>query len=179
MVMDKKREKNARERFEHELRKNKFADPGVNSFILVLDRLKPDFNIGKLFRAADAFGCREIFLIGVDFFDPSTARGSVRHVPARFFKDFSEVHPILRERGYDIFIMEPENGEYLQHTKFQEKTAFVLGHEEFGISFRAEDYEGVKSLKIAQFGKVQSLNVSVAGAVVMYEYLRQRVLDVP
>ncbi|HFQ90627.1 MAG TPA: hypothetical protein ENK27_11190, partial [Desulfobulbus sp.] len=41
------------------------ARPGIHSCILVLDGLKPDFNIGKIFRSADAFGAREIHLVNV------------------------------------------------------------------------------------------------------------------
>ena len=66
-------------RFEQARRRNlASAGPGLHECILVLDGLKPDFNIGKIFRSADAFGAREIHLIGVRSFDPEPAKGSVR-----------------------------------------------------------------------------------------------------
>ena len=49
----------------------------------------------------------------------------------------------------------------------------MLGHEEFGFSFNRQDYPDLRSLAIPQTGSVQSLNVSVAASVVMYEYARQ------
>jgi tRNA G18 (ribose-2'-O)-methylase SpoU len=54
------------------------------------------------------------------------------------------------------------------------KSAFILGHEEFGCSFVPDDYPQMQTLTIPQFGSVQSLNVSIAASVVMYEYVRQR-----
>ena len=54
------------------------------------------------------------------------------------------------------------------------KSAFIFGHEEFGCSFEPDDYPQMQTLTIPQFGSVQSLNVSIAASVVMYEYARQR-----
>jgi tRNA G18 (ribose-2'-O)-methylase SpoU len=48
-----------------------------------------------------------------------------------------------------------------------------LGHEERGISAGIAAYPDIQSLSIPQFGKVQSLNVSIAASIVMWEYLRQ------
>ena len=54
-----------------------------------------------------------------------------------------------------------------------EKSAFIFGHEEFGISFNKHDYKDIGALQIPQCGRSQSLNVSVAASIVMYEYIRQ------
>jgi tRNA G18 (ribose-2'-O)-methylase SpoU len=54
------------------------------------------------------------------------------------------------------------------------KTAFVLGHEEWGHSFKQDDYPDITSVAIPQFGQVESLNVSIAASIVMYEYVRQQ-----
>ncbi len=152
---------------------NKLADPGVHHCVMVLDHLKPDFNVGKIFRSADAFGAREIWLVGVPLFSPGSAMGSFRHVPARFFENFEECHKELSSLGYTTFVFEPEGGSLLFDAKFPVKSAFVLGHEEFGMSFNKADYPGLRVLTVPQYGKVQSLNVSVAASIAMYEYVRQ------
>jgi tRNA G18 (ribose-2'-O)-methylase SpoU len=54
-----------------------------------------------------------------------------------------------------------------------EKSAFVFGHEEFGISFEPDLFPEVKRLTIPQYGRCQSLNVSVAASIILYEYTRQ------
>lgn len=149
------------------------AQAGAFDFVLVLDGLKPDFNVGKIFRTADALGCREVHLVNVPFFNPVTARGSFKHVPAKFHNTFSSVYGKLSEQGYTFFTLEPDQHQTLFKVEFPRKAAFVFGHEEFGLSFKKDDYLNVEGLSIPQFGKVQSLNVSVAAAIVMSEYVRQ------
>lgn len=62
-----------------------------------------------------------------------------------------------------------------QLTTFElaKKSAFVLGHEEWGHSFNLDDYPEASSVAIPQYGQVESLNVAVAASIVMYEYVRQ------
>ena len=69
--------------------------------------------------------------------------------------------------------MEPAQGSPLPATPLPGKSAFIFGHEEFGISFEKNDYKGIEVLQIPQYGMSQSLNVSVAASIVMYEYIRQ------
>ena len=160
-------------RFEKQKRANLLAECGVHQMIIVLDHLKPAFNIGKIFRSADAFGAYEVHVIGTRFFDPSPAKGSFKYVPARFHDDFESCYTQLRRRHYAMYTLEPADGEKLSNVKLPAKSAFIFGNEEFGISFSKEDFKELKSLKIPQFGRVQSINVSVAASIVMYEYIRQ------
>jgi len=160
-------------RYEKHRRRNKLAKAGVYEFVIILDNLKQSFNIGKIFRSADAMGAAAVHLIGTDFFDPSPAKGSFKWVPAVFHDDFSSCYKELHESGYELFSLEPEEGTSLHQTRLPNKSAFVFGHEEFGLSFEKDDYPDLKQLSIPQFGKVQSLNVSIAASIVMYEYVRQ------
>lgn len=163
----------ALQRFKKHYRKNRLSKAGPHRFIIVLDHLKPAFNIGKIFRSADAFGAKEVHLVGIDFFDPAPAMGSFKWVPAIFHQNFEECREEIKKRGYSIFIMEPSSTDSLLNAKIPKKSAFVFGNEELGFSFDPKDYPDIHSIKIPQFGKVQSLNVSVAASVVMYEYVRQ------
>jgi tRNA G18 (ribose-2'-O)-methylase SpoU len=169
----KKRDKHAKKEFAQEKIRNTLAKKGCHDFITVLDHLKPDFNVGKIFRTADALGCAEVQLVGIPFFHPGTAKGSFRHVPARFFEKFSESYDNLKSRGYEIFVFEPRGGIPMYDVSFSSKSAFVMGHEQFGLSFKPEDYPDIKKLTIPQYGKVESLNVSIAASMAMYEYVRQ------
>jgi tRNA G18 (ribose-2'-O)-methylase SpoU len=170
--MEKQR-KNARRRFERQRRINSQAPEGPHRYIVIIDHLKPTFNIGKIFRSADAFGAGEIHLVGVDFFDPSPSMGSFKWVPAQFHKDFDECYRVISKRGYRIFALDAGGEKKLPGIQLPRKSAFVFGHEEFGFSFDPGDYPLIERLQIPQLGKVHSLNVSVAASVVMYEYLRQ------
>ena len=161
-------------RYEQARRKNLVsARPGPHEYILVLDGLKPDFNIGKIFRTADAFGAREIHLVGVEAFNPEPAKGSVRWVTFYHHDDFSSCYRGLAEKGYIFTVLEPGCSKLLGSCSLTKKSAFVMGHEEFGISFNRSDYPDIEAVSIPQWGHVQSLNVSVAASIVMYEYVRQ------
>ncbi|WP_339138023.1 MAG: TrmH family RNA methyltransferase [Candidatus Electrothrix sp. GW3-4] len=161
-------------RYEQARRRNLVsAKPGLHEYILVLDGLKPDFNIGKIFRAADAFGAREIHLVGVQAFNPDPAKGSVRWVKFYHHNDFSSCYKKLTEKGYVFMVFEPGCSKLLGSCSLEKKSAFVMGHEEFGISFDRSDYPDIEAISIPQWGHVQSLNVSVAASIVMYEYVRQ------
>jgi tRNA G18 (ribose-2'-O)-methylase SpoU len=149
------------------------AKRGVHDFVLVLDGLKPDYNVGKAFRSADAFGAREIHLVNVPFFNVFPSRGSFKHVPAKFHSNFQEVYNLLSPQGYTFVTLEPSETTTLFEARFPQKVAFVFGHEEYGLSFKREDFPGVQGVSIPQYGKVQSLNVSVAASLVMFEYVRQ------
>lgn len=159
--------------YEKERRKNLLAAAGEHDFVLVLDGLKPSFNIGKIFRSGDAFGVREVHLININYFEVKAAKGSFRHVPAVYHENFATCHAMLSSQGYDFFALMPDAAASLQQTVFPVKAAFILGNEETGISFDPKDFAGVHNLKIQQFGQVESLNVSIAASIVMYEYARQ------
>lgn len=161
-------------RYNKERQRNVLATPGEYEFVLVLDQLKPGFNVGKTFRSAEAFGAAAVHLINIAPFDPAPAKGSFRKVPATFHETFAVCHKELKGQGYSFFLLNPEGATSLCATKLPRKSAFILGHEEFGFSFDPEGYSEMQRLTIPQFGSVQSLNVSIAASVVMYEYVRQR-----
>lgn len=164
----------AQKRYAKERTRNKLATPGEFDFILVLDNLKAGFNVPKLFRSAEAFGAHEVYLINIGFFDPAPAKGSFRKVPAKFFHDFDSCYQELNRHGYVIFALDFDTDAIISDMQFPEKSAFVLGNEERGISIDLSNYPDIQKIKIPQHGEVQSLNVSVAGSIVMYEYTRSR-----
>ena len=149
------------------------AKPGVHDFILVLDHMKAGFNVAKIFRSAEAFGASEIHLINIGPFDPSPGKGAFKKVPARFFDSFEQSYQDLVSRGYRVLMLQGGCSRLLTEVTLAEKSAFVLGHEEWGHSFSMDDYPEVECLAIPQYGQVESLNVAVAASIVMYEYIRQ------
>jgi len=149
------------------------AQPGPLGLTIVLDHLKPDFNVGKIFRSADAFGVREVLLVGVPWFDPATAVGSFKHVQARFYTAFAQAYAALTAEGVAVYNLEVDAEATLPGTELPERCALVLGNEGVGQSFRREDFPGVGALRIPQWGRAQSLNVSIAAALGMYEYCRR------
>lgn len=168
-LTNKKKEQLAFKKFQKELRQNSLAKPGPSELILVLDHLKSDFNIGKIYRSAYAFGVKEIILVGIESFDPYPSKGCFKKVPSRFFNQSNEAISYLNENDYELFVLDVHTDKYLRDVKFPSKSAIVIGHEEFGPN---EAFAGqvATSLKIKQFGGVESLNVSNAVSIAMYAY---------
>lgn len=159
-------------RYRKDRQRNILAEPGPLDFVIVLDQLKAAFNVPKIFRSAEAFGAAEIQLVNIGVFDPGPAKGSFRKVPAKFPETFAESYDDLIGRGYTIFLLEADGEENLGEIELPQKSAFVFGHEEFGPSFDRIDFSEIRTLKIPQHGKVESLNVSNAASIVMFEYAR-------
>lgn len=164
------RKKQAELRYEKHRRRNMLAEHGVHQFVMVLDNLKAGFNVAKIFRSAQAFGAHSVHLINIGPFDPSPAKGAFKYVPARFYDDFDACYRALKADGYKFFTLEPTNSTPLNKAALPAKSAFIMGNEELGISFSVEDYPDVHRLAIEQYGHVESLNVSIAASIVMYQY---------
>lgn len=176
----------AKQRYDKQRQRNVAAVHGVHEFVVVLDSLKGGFNVPKIFRSAEAFGAHSVHLINVDWFDPAPAKGSFRKVPALFHEKFGSCYNALLEQGYTLYMLAAESdGNEPESTASSNsydvvlpaKSAFILGHEAKGHSFDVVDYPLVKKLSIPHFGSVESLNVSIAASIVMYEYVRQHNVD--
>lgn len=164
--------------FQQEMFLNKTeATFGPHEVIIVLDHLKDDFNIGKIFRSGEILGVQQIFIVGTKFFDCIPAKGTVRKLKCEFFPDFKTCYEKLKSLGFSMQALDVKGESFLGKIDLSKKTAFIMGHEEFGLSFNPQDFEGIQLLKIKQFGKTQSLNVSVAASLVMHEYNRQHHLE--
>lgn len=161
--------------FERQRLLNKMMSrPGPFPYVLILDHLKVDFNIGKIIRSAEAFGAQAIDVVGTTFFDPMPAKGCAKRVPWTMKKTFHEAYVERKEQGFIFYAFDPEATVSLHEEKFPDQSAFILGHEGFGFSFKKEHYPEIRWIKIPQIGFVESLNVSVAASIVMYEFVRSR-----
>lgn len=153
--------------------------PGPFPYVLILDHLKVDFNIGKIIRSAEAFGAQAVEVVGTPFFDPTPAKGCMKRVPWSMRTTFYETYQIYKNQGYTFYAFDSEAPSAIHEVSYPDKSVFILGHEGFGFSFKKEDYPEIKWIKIPQFGMVESLNVSVAASIVMYEFTRSRGFSPP
>lgn len=173
----KETRKLSEKRYEKHRRHNLlYAEPGSNDFVIVLDHLKPQFNIGKIYRSAEAFGARAVHLVGTKYFDTKAAKGSFKWVPTELHATFESCYNKLIDDDYDFYVLDPAAKKTLSTIVFPRRSAFIFGHEEFGFSFDRTVYNRIRSVKIQQVGRVDSLNVSVAASIAMYEYCRQHAL---
>ena len=162
-------------KFKKELERSKNAQYGKFDYITVLDNVKGEYNTPRIVRTVNILGGREIFVSGIKYFNPYPSVGGFRHTKLSFFEKIEDCILKLKELDYDIFALLPPkyNGSSIYKNNFKAKSAFIAGHEQFGLSFNISDYDFIKPIYIPQFGKVESLNVSVAVSIVASEYVRQ------
>jgi tRNA G18 (ribose-2'-O)-methylase SpoU len=163
----------AKRQFFKDMILSRHAPPGPFPLVVILDHLKPTYNVGKIIRTANGLGAREVHLIAMPLFHPGPSRGALRHTRTRSFETFAESYAALTEEGYTLYAMVPGAKRVLGDFAYPEKTAIIIGHEEFGIQFSLEDFPKVQTMAIMQMGAIQSLNASVAMAVASFEYMRQ------
>jgi TrmH family RNA methyltransferase len=151
--------------------------------VVVLDRLQDPGNLGTLIRTADAVGAAAIILIEpcVDPFDPKTVRGSMGslfNVPVISTKDVTDLFAWLKSRGLRSVGADPHLGEMWGEGLWRGGVALVLGNEARGLSGDvAVQVNAWARLPIV--GQAESLNVAVAGGVLMYAWLRENQRSMP
>lgn len=160
-----------------ESKSHSFADVRAkgNLFILVLENLEKPGNFGALARSADGVGVDAIVVLDpkADLFNPNAIRASVgglfsQPLVACSHEEFFE---FCQNKNIKIVAASPFAKNYHYQADLKRSLALVLGSEAFGLS---GEWKNAESVKIPMLGVSDSLNVSVAGAVIMYEVLRQR-----
>ena len=148
------------------------------SLVLVVDRLQDPGNLGALIRTADAVDAAAVALVEpcVDPFDPKTVRGSmgsIFHVPLVRSVDGPALLAGLRAGGLRVVGTDAQIGVDWGAGLWQRGVALILGNEARGISPDLRPLvDAWARLPIA--GRAESLNVAVAGGVLMYAWLRER-----
>ena len=143
--------------------------------VVVLDRLRDPGNIGTLIRAADAAGASAVIslLPAAGAFDPKAVRssmGSLFNVPIVVSESVGPVFASLHGAGLRSVAADPYEGVLWGRGLWEGGVGLVLGNEAQGLS---EDVrEQVQEwARLPLVGKAESLNVSIAGGVLMYAWL--------
>ena len=151
----------------------------VHPIAIVLDNVRSAFNVGSLFRTGETAGIAEVVTVGICPHPPhpklrKTAMSAVDTVPTRHFSDIVSALSTLREEGYQIVAMETTSRsvDYAKAGNFGPKVALVLGNEVTGVDTRAMEMADT-IVEIPTFGIKNSLCVSSAGPIVLFEVLRQ------
>lgn len=150
--------------------------PGA-SWIMVIEGVEKPGNLGAVFRSADASGCGGILVCdpAADLFHPNVLRsslGCVFTVPAAV-ADTADAIAWLQAEDYTVFTTYMDRPGRWLDAGLQGKVAVALGTEASGLS---DIWTGLNSdnLRIPMHGIIDSLNVSNAAAIIMYEIYRQQ-----
>lgn len=148
-----------------------------NSLVLAIDGLEKPGNIGALLRSADAVNVNAVFVSGsgTDLYNPNVIRASMGSLFSRptLAVETNELISFLRSNHFKIIAATPHTHHLYWHEDFTKSTAIVLGTEHEGLSKEWLE-AAISQVKIPMSGLADSLNVATAGALLLYEALRQR-----
>ena len=144
---------------------------------VLLEHVEKPHNLSAILRSCDAVGALEAHAVSFDgrprTFN-STAQGSQKWVPLHDHPDTETAIRQLKAKGFRLHGTHlGVNAKDYRECDFTGPTAFVLGAEKWGLTDQARDLMD-EALFIPMRGMVQSLNVSVATATLLFEALRQR-----
>jgi 23S rRNA (guanosine2251-2'-O)-methyltransferase len=185
----------------HRLSVNQFRQSEKMPIVVVLDNIRSMHNVGSVFRTADAFLVRGIYLCGYTPQPPhrdihKTALGATETVEWKYFATTASAVVALREAGYTVFAVEQTEGS-VPLQEVCSRSAVLAGTQGAGVSGAAgkesgagqgplavvfgNEVEGVGAealaicdgaIEIPQWGMKHSLNISVAAGIVLWELVR-------
>ena len=151
---------------------------GEDPLLLLLDGIEDPQNLGALLRTADAAGVHGILLprrhsVPLTETVARVSAGALEYVPVARIGNIAQTMRALKEQGFWIAGADMAGGETYDHANLTGALVLVIGSEGRGMSRLTRDLCDF-IVRLPMRGKINSLNASVAGAILMYEALRQR-----
>ena len=148
-----------------------------NQLILVAEAPEKPGNIGAILRTADAANVDAVIIANpkTDLYNPNIIRSSVGCVFTNTIAlgNTSEIIKFLKNKNISIYSAILQESEVYYTCNFKESTAIVVGTESTGLSSQWRD-ESKKNIHIPMQGEIDSMNVSVAAGILLFEVKKQR-----
>lgn len=164
----------------------KFSSSSALPICLMLFNLNGDMNIGMSIRTAVIFGCSDVFIIGRRKYDRRSEVGAKNYIQLHRYPELSptffddnKLCPVFLEQGgtpLEDFSFKPY---FPGKLKEGYKLCIVVGSESFGLPLPLLKSYNAPILTISQYGVMRSLNVAIAGSIILYEYSKQWRASVP
>ena len=155
---------------------------GENLFVLILDRVTDVRNFGAIVRSAECAGVTAVVIPNKNSAKISsdalkTSAGALYHIPVCRVQNLKKVVRELKfQRGVHVYAASEKAEKYYTEVNMTEPTAIIMGSEDKGIDPELLNIS-TACVKIPQTGQIESLNVSAAAAVMLFEVVRQRNLQ--
>ena len=148
-----------------------------NPLIMVLESVEKPGNLGAVLRSADAAGVDAVFICDplTDLYNPNLIRasiGAIFTVPTVAVSS-QEAIAFLQERGIQILTAQLQDSSLYYDVDMQRGTALVMGTESTGLTPIWRKAASAH-IRIPMLGRLDSLNVSVSAAILLFEAVRQR-----
>lgn len=148
-----------------------------NALVLVIEGVEKPGNLGAMLRTCDAAGVDAVLICDTrcDVYNPNVIRSGIGTLFTNQVAVCTTAQAIrfLKEKNFKAVAASPYAANYHYHESYVGPTAFVVGTESTGLSkewMQAADVQ----VKIPMLGEIDSLNVSVSAALVLFEAVRQR-----
>jgi 23S rRNA (guanosine2251-2'-O)-methyltransferase len=157
---------------------DKIYSEGREPFFLILDRITDVRNFGAIARTVECAGLDGI-IIGESGNAPitgdamKTSAGALSYLPVCRTSNMKKTIQYLKESGIQVIACTEKSDKTIYQLDFKSPVALIVGSEEDGISNQLLK-EADHVVKIPMRGKIESLNVSVATGIAIYEVLRQK-----
>lgn len=143
------------------------------SIILILDEIQDPRNFGALIRSAEVFGVDAIIIpernsVRINETVVKTSTGAIEYVPIVKVTNLSNTMEKLKKIDYWVYGAAGEAESSSAEEQYPQKVVLVLGNEGTGLRKKVREYCD-KLIKIPMRGKINSLNVSVAGGILLSE----------
>ena len=147
-------------------------------FIVILDEIEDPHNLGSIIRTAELCGVHGIIIpkrrnVGVTSTVYKCSAGAIEHMKIAKVTNINATIDMLKEQGIWIYGADIDGKDYSYNTDFSGPCALIIGSEGKGISSLTLKKCDLL-VKITMIGKINSLNASVAGGIMMYEVLKGR-----
>lgn len=151
----------------------------AKSNILILDKVQDLGNLGTIIRTSDAFNVRLIICNNgtADVYSPKVVRstmGSIFRVKLVYTSDIENVIKYLKNKNYDIVGTSLQTNTHLDELDYLNKHAYILGNEANGVDKNLLQMCN-KLVKIDMENTAESLNVSVATSIILYEQYKNNI----
>jgi 23S rRNA (guanosine2251-2'-O)-methyltransferase len=153
-------------------------EAGKLPLILVLDRITDVRNMGAIARTAEGAGVHAMVIPTVDSAQINadavkTSSGALHSLPVCRTESLAKTLTLLKNSGLQVIAATEKADKFIYEADFTRPTAIIVGAEDTGIDKSLLQLSDVR-VKIPLYGIIQSLNVSVAASIIMYEAVRQR-----
>lgn len=151
----------------------------ANALLVVLDGVEDPRNLGAILRTVDCSGADGVFIperraVGLTDTVAKTSAGAIEHVKVSIVANLNRLIEELKERNIWVVGTSGDADMNYYDWDWKQPTALVLGREGSGLHrLVAENCDVL--VKIPMYGRIESLNVSVAAGVILFEAVRQRV----
>jgi len=154
------------------------AKSSSNPLILILDSIQDTHNVGAIIRTAECNGVGGIIVTKhnsapINTTVVKTSAGATEHVKIAQVNNLANTIKVLKENGFWLVGSSLENSRSYTEIDYSVPIALIVGNEEKGIRKLTADKCDFL-VKIPMMGELQSLNVSVATGILLFEILRQR-----